>query len=286
MRIMTKEPINKGWSGDKKYCITNESGVRYLYRVSSGEQQDAKRAEFHRMQQVASLGIPMCQPIEFGFCEEGVYSIQSWIDGTDADQIIPSYSGARQYEYGLEAGRVLRKIHSIPAPVSQEDWEIRINRKIERNTKRYCQCPIQYENGHVFMDYINENIHLLKNRPQACLHGDYHMGNMIIDREGKLCIIDFNRCDYGDPWEDFKRIVWNAQKAPRFASGMVTGYFDDHVPTEFWKLLALYIASNALGSVYWALPFGQDEVNTMLNQVKDILFWYDNMREFVPSWYR
>lgn len=71
-------------------------------------------------------------------------------------------------------------------------------------------------------------------------------GNMIIDREGKLCIIDFNRCDYGDPWEDFKRIVWNAQKAPRFASGMVAGYFDDHVPTEFWKLLALYIASTPL----------------------------------------
>ena len=49
------------------------------------------------------------------------------------------------------------------------------------------------------------------------------MGNMIIDREGKLCIIDFNRCDYGDPWEDFKRIVWNAQKVPRFASGMISG---------------------------------------------------------------
>ena len=34
----------------------------------------------------------MCQPIEFGTCEEGVYSIQSWIEGKDAEQIIPDCS--------------------------------------------------------------------------------------------------------------------------------------------------------------------------------------------------
>ena len=27
-------------------------------------------------------------------------------------------------------------------------------------------------------------------------------------------------------------------------------------------------------------------IKQMLNQVKDILFWYDNMREYVPLWYR
>ena len=66
---------------------------------------------------------------------------------------------------------------------------------------------------------------------------------------------------------------------------MVNGYFDDNVPMEFWRLLALYISSNTLSSVYWAIPFGQDEVNTMLNQAKEVLSWYDNMRNPVPTWY-
>ena len=66
---------------------------------------------------------------------------------------------------------------------------------------------------------------------------------------------------------------------------MVNGYFDNNVPMEFWKLLALYISSNTLSSVYWAIPFGQDEVNTMLNQAKEVLSWYDNMRNPVPTWY-
>ena len=80
--------------------------------------------------------------------------------------------------------------------------------------------------------------------------------------------------------------MWCAQKAPLFASGMVNGYFDNNVPMEFWRLLALYISSNTLSSVYWAIPFGQDEVNTMLNQAKEVLSWYDNMRNPVPTWYK
>ena len=285
MNFATKELINKGWSSDKKYCVTDENGTRYLLRVSDIAQHDTKQSEFNMMKQVASFGVPMCRPIEFGTCDEGVYSIQSWIDGDDAEEIMSAQSDTEQYVYGLEAGRILRKIHSIPAPEPQEDWEIRFNRKMDYKIKKYGECPIKYENGQAFIDYINENRHLLKDRPQVYQHGDYHIGNMMIDRNGKLHIIDFNRNDYGDPWEEFNRIVWCAQKAPLFASGMVNGYFDGDVPLEFWKLLALYISSNTLSSVYWAIPFGQDEVDTMLKQAKEVLSWYDNMRNPIPTWY-
>ena len=107
----------------------------------------------------------------------------------------------------------------------------------------------------------------------------------MIGRDGRLYIIDFNRNDFGDPWEEFNRIVWCAQKAPVFAAGMVDGYFDGEVPLDFWKLLALYISSNTLSSVCWAIPMGQDEVKTMLAQARDVLFWYDNMRNPIPKWY-
>ncbi|MGI6173388.1 MAG: aminoglycoside phosphotransferase family protein [Christensenellales bacterium] len=285
MHFVAKEPIYKGWSGDKKYRVTDENGTRYLLRVSDITQRDKKQSEFTMMQRLASLGIPMCLPVAFGTCEDGVYSVLSWIDGEDAEQVISDYSDAEQYAYGIEAGRILRKIHSIPAPATVEDWETRFNRKMDHKIKNYTACPLKYENGQAFIDYIDENRHLLKDRPQVYQHGDYHIGNFMIDRSGKLFVIDFNRNDYGDPWEEFNRIVWCAQKSPRFASGMVDGYFDGDVPMDFWKLLALYIASNALSSLYWAIPFGQEEVDTMVNQAKDILSWYDAMRNPVPAWY-
>lgn len=285
MNFVTKEPINKGWSCDRKYCVTVQDGTKYLLRITPPD-KSASRGDMFRMQQkAASLGVPMCKPVEMGMCEEGVYMLQTWIDGEDAEQVISGCSDTEQYAYGLEAGRILRRIHSIPAPAAQEDWELRFNRKMDDKIKKYGECPVKYESGQVFIDYINANRHLLKNRPQVFQHGDYHIGNMMIDRNGKLQIIDFDRYDFGDPWEEFNRIVWCAQKAPLFASGMVNGYFDGNVPPDFWKLLALYISSNTLSSVYWAIPFGQDEVNTMLNQAKEVLSWYDNMRNPVPTWY-
>ena len=285
MNFVTKEPINKGWSSDKKYCVTDENGTRYLLRVSDISEYDKKLSEFNMMKQVSALGVPMCHPIEFGVSDEGVYSIQSWIDGEDAEDIIPTLSDTEQYVYGLEAGHFLRIIHSIPAPATQEDWEIRFNRKMDYKIKKYTECPLKYENGQAFIDYINENRHLLKGRPQTYQHGDYHIGNMMIDSNGKLYIIDFNRNDYGDPWEEFNRIVWGAQKSPIFASGMVNGYFDSDVPLEFWKLLALYISSNTLSSLPWAIPFGTDQIEVMVNQAKEVLSWYDNMRNPIPTWY-
>ncbi|MBO5736005.1 MAG: phosphotransferase family protein [Clostridia bacterium] len=285
MNFVSKEPINKGWSSDKKYCVTDETGTKYLLRISAFSQEEKKRAEFDMMKLVAALGVPMCRPLEFGTCEDGVYSLQSWIDGEDAEDVIPSLSESMQYAYGLEAGRILRKIHSIPAPEAQEDWESRFNRKMDYKIQKYSECPIKYENGQAFIDYIDANRYLLKGRPQCYQHGDYHIGNMMIDEKGALQIIDFNRNDFGDPWEEFNRIVWCAQKAPVFASGMVNGYFDGEVPMEFWRLLALYIASNTLSSVYWAIPFGQGEIDTMLNQAKEVLSWYDNMQNPVPTWY-
>ncbi len=286
MHFTQKELIRKGWSADKKYYVTDENGGRYLLRISDKEEHDRKLSEFNRMKQVAALGVPMCQPIEFGICDEGVYSVQSWIDGVDAEEVIETLSDVEQYLYGKEAGSILKRIHTIPAPADQEDWEVYFNRKMNYKIRNYMECPLKYENGQAFIDYINANRHLLKGRPQTYQHGDYHIGNMMIGRDGKLYIIDFDRNDYGDPWEEFNRIVWGAQKSPLFATGMVNGYFDDAVPQRYWRLLALYISSNTLSSICWAIPFGEEKVEAMRSQAEEVLLWYDNMKNTVPVWYK
>ena len=284
LNFISKELINKGWSCDKKYCVTTTDGVKYLLRVTPKE-KSANRAEMFRMQQqVAALGVPMCRPIEIGSCDEGLYTVQTWVDGKDAEEIIPHLNNSEQYAYGLEAGRILKVIHSIPAPENQPDWEQRFNAKIDRKIEMYNDCHVKFEGAEDIMAYIESNRFLLSNRRQSYQHGDYHIGNMMIEKN-KIVIIDFDRYDFGDPWEEFNRIVWCAQASPIFASGIINGYFDNEVPLEFWKLLALYISSNMLSSIPWAIPFGESEVNTMLNQAKDVLSWYNNMHNPIPTWY-
>lgn len=286
IKIVDRKPVEKGWSGEQKYCITDENGKKYLLRITPSDCYEQKKIEFQTMQKLVDMGISMCTPIEFGTCEEGVYVIHSWIDGQDARDVIDLYSDEQVYNYGYQAGQFLKKIHSIPAPEGIEDWESYFGRKIDRKVSNYVNCPLQYEGGEAFVSYIEQNRHLIKNRPSTYQHGDYHIGNMMIDHEGKLVVIDFNRNDYGDPWEEFNRIVWCAQAKPKFATGMVDGYFEGIVPMEFWKLLALYISSNTLSSLPWAIPFGQVEIDVMTKQAKEILEWYDGMKNVIPSWYK
>ena len=284
--IVERRLVNKGWSGDQKYCVTTTDGSKYLLRIPVPERAHRFHLGYLRMQEAAALGIPMCLPIEFSESDEGTYAIHSWVDGTDAEETVPTFSKEKQYAYGLDAGRILKKLHSLPAPAGVTPWAERFNAKIDRKIKMYAECPLKYDDGELFLAYLAENRYLLSDRPQTYQHGDYHIGNMMIDKDGGLTIIDFDRDDFGDPWEEFNRIVWCAQAAPAFASGMVDGYFDAEIPMEFWKLLALYISSNTLSSLPWAISFGEKEIQTMRKQAAEVLLWYDNMRNPVPSWYK
>lgn len=278
------EPVNKGWSEDKKYCVTKADGKKYLLRISPAERYEKRKALFEMLVSVAELGIPMCTPIEFGACEDGVYMLLSWIDGEDAETALPLLTETEQYVLGLKSGEILRKIHTIPAPETQEDWAMRFNRKTNNKIQKYHECGLYFKGDDKIIEYIEKNRHLLENRPQSFQHGDYHIGNMMLEKD-ELQIIDFDRYDFGDPWEEFNRIVWCAAVSPYFATGQLRGYFGGEPPLEFFKLLAFYIASNTLSSIYWAIPFGQSEIDTMLKQSQDVLAWFDSMQNPMPMWY-
>lgn len=284
LNFVRHEPIDKGWSGDKKYCAVTAEGMRYLLRITSGEKGRNRPQMFTMMRELDALGVPMCRPVACGTCEDGVYTVMTWIDGKDAEEVIPGLPGERQYAYGWEAGRILKIIHTLPAPSDVPDWEVRFSAKMDRKIAAYRRCPLSFDGGEEIIAYLENNRGLLAGRPQCFQHGDYHIGNMMMEN-GKLVIIDFDRYDFGDPWEEFNRIVWCAQAAPRFASGLIDGYFDGQVPMDFWRLLALYIGSNMLSSLPWAIPFGEGEVQTMLRQAQDVMGWYDGMKKIIPGFY-
>lgn len=281
------ERITNGWSRDQKYYVETATKEKFLLRIAELSQYDKKKHEFEMMKRLAESGVPMSQPVDFGICDNGkrVYTLLTWCDGETAEIALPRMSEARQYQLGVAAGQILRNIHSIPAPTEQEPWDAFFNQKVDRKRKQYLDCGIKFEGDGLIMTYLDENRHLLSRRPQCFQHGDYHVGNMIISPEGNLQIIDFNRCDYGDPWEEFNRIVWSAAVSPHFATGQIRGYFDGDPPDHFFRLLAFYISSNTLASIPWAIPFGERDVATMLEQARDVLSWFDGMQNPIPSWY-
>ncbi len=280
-----KTPVDKGWSGEKKYSALDESGNRYLLRVSSPETLSQKKTEFDMMLRVHTLGVRICAPIALYETQEGVISVHEWIFGRDLEEAFPFLTEEEKYLYGLEAGRMLIKIHSIPAPDHVPDWGERFQRKIDRKLEMYAACPLKYDNGERMTAFIEENRRYIQSCPQSFQHGDYHSGNMMLDSEGRLTVIDFNRFDFGDPVEELNRIVWSAQLSGNFACGMVDGYTENSASTEFFLKLAVYIANNSLGSLPWAISYGDKEIAVMQKQALDILSWYDGFHTVIPSWY-
>ncbi|NJP41330.1 phosphotransferase [Oscillospiraceae bacterium HV4-5-C5C] len=277
-------PITKGWSADHKYQVTDTAGRCYFLRISPAGLARERQQLFEIEQQLYRAGVPMAQPLVIEVAGDSVCLLESWIEGQDMETALPALTNTQQYELGVRSGEIPRQIHALPAPADQEDWAVRFSRKTDRKIKAYHDCGLRFNGDEAILSYLAQQRALLINRPQCFQHGDYHVGNMMLE-QGELRIIDFDRCDYGDPWEEFNRIVWSAALSPAFATGQLDGYFGGRPPLAFFRLLAFYIASNTLSSVSWAIPFGKGEVTTMLEQAQLVLAWFKQMENPVPGWY-
>jgi len=265
------ELITRGFSGDKKYCATVNDVTKYLLRIIPIEKYEAWKTLFGILERLDALSVPMSKPIELGICAEGVYALHSWINGNDLETIFPDLSEAEQYVLGLNAGKILKVINSIPAPENEEKWVDKCNRSINNNVRKYHENKVnRFDGSEHFINFIEKNhealTELLDTRPQCFVHGDFSIPNMMYE-DGELLIIDFDRLSYGDPWSEFFKTIFSARISPHFTTGQLHGYFNGEPPSEFFKLMALYTAYPCLSAVSWAIPHGQEEVDFVKNCV-------------------
>jgi serine/threonine-protein kinase len=281
------EPIHKGMSGDKKYYIETVNGKHLLLRVADITEYNQKKLELEVMKNMATLNIPMSLPVDFGVCDGGgsVYTLLSWIDGVEVEYILPALPEAEQYALGAKSGEILRRIHSSSASKGVDDWPTRYFSVIDQRLEAFRNEGVSFEGDDIIINYLETNKHLLKNRPQCYQHGDYHMGNIIQSNDGNLFVIDWQIVDYenyGDPWYEFNRI---GIEFPAFASGQIDGYFNNKPPETFWRLLAYYLSASAITSIVWAKYFAPERLHSILDLNKDILYWFNDMKNLVPTWY-
>ena len=132
------------------------------------------------------------------------------LDGEDAEKIVPKLSESEQYLFGYKSGEVLKQIHmNAPLQVTKEDWYNRFFDVITPRIEAYKQEGIPFDGAMEVLEFIENNKELLRNRPQCGLHGDYHMGNIILTANKEVAVIDWHTIDFedgGDPWYDFKTI--------------------------------------------------------------------------------
>lgn len=279
--------ISKGWSSDKKYLVKTKLGEHLLLRISDIERYDVKKKEYEIVTKYSRLGIKMSMPIEFGTCNEGknVYMLLTWMEGKDLEEILSDLPEEKQYQLGREAGMILKKIHSIQVEEEDIPAETKKPKKLLQ-LSRYEESQVRIPGDEIAIKYVKDNIDQIWRKPPVYLHGDFHPGNLIYLNDGTIGVIDFNRWEVGDPYEEFYKLEsFGTEHSIPYCIGEIDAYFEDDVPDEFWVTLAVYVAHASLHSIKWAEKFGQKEIDGMVERCKRAFEDYDNFKSYIPKWY-
>ena len=280
-----KKFISKGYSEEIKYKV--KADKNYFLKISPLSFFKKKELE---LKYISDLKNEMKFPklVEIKYESNSILSLYEWIDGVDFRDYVTQLTDKELYQFGIQAGEFLKKIHSISIERHSVNWEEYYVQKSMRKIESFRKTNIYFPEIETYIDYIQTHQYLLQDRPISLCHGDFHVGNMMIDLKTKeLIIIDFGSLEIGDPMEEFNRMIWNAQLSEEFATGLINGYFNGkNIPDEFWKLMAYYMACDVVGSIPWAVNYGNDQLTIMLERAKIVLDWFDNFERVIPKFYK
>ena len=285
---LSVEKITKGWSSDEKYKIETADGQTLLLRISDISAYDYKKKEYEIVEKYSKLGFAMSQPLDFGVCNEGknCYMLLSFVEGKDLEEALPELSEKEQYLLGREAGKILKKIHSIPVDECDIPTQTKRERKLYQLSRYEDSANLRVADDEVAIEFVKNNIDLIWKENPVYQHGDFHPGNLIYMPDGQIGVIDFNRWEVGDPYEEFYKLEsFGIEVSVPYSIGQIDAYFDDEIPNDFWGALAVYCAHAALFSIKWAEQFGQKDVDGMLERCKRAFANYDNFNSIIPKWY-
>ncbi len=278
-------PVTAGWSDDRKYHLATECGPRLL-RVSPIAAYPRKQAEFAQLQRLNQLTDAFPEACECGVAPDDsqCYVVYGWVEGTEALGVLPKLPQAELHRLGVEAGRLLRLVHSLPQDQHIDSHDL-IRAKMTNKRRMMDENALHFPAYDPMVSFLESNLHRLRGTPTAYRHGDFHLGNMLLDQQGRLKVIDFNRSDFGDPIEDFNRLfTFSRQASADFARGQIEGYFGN-VPESFFAHALCYVLMDCAFGLLWARQFGQREIDVHFALVDQIMGDFDNLQRTRPQWF-
>lgn len=282
------EFIDLGWSQDKKYLVTKNNNS-YIIRLFEINKLADKQNEFDFIKECYDI-ITCSNPIECSKVSDTSaygYILLSYIDGDTLEDVLSHLSIGEQYDLGILAGKILKKIHRLPISKEVNQKEILDNLfyKKERQLHQYIEGKYQLPHEEKVINYVKSHLETTKTQKIVKQHGDFHPGNLILTPENDIAVIDFNRWDLGDPFEEFLKIsLFTVETSPVFALGQIEGYFKSQIPEAFWAQLKFYSLHTSLFSIVWAENFGANDVANMITRYERIYQDYFIDDNLVPRW--
>lgn len=120
--------------------------------------------------------------------------------------------------------------------------------------------------------------------PYTYQQGDFHPGNLIY-QDKEIGVIDFNRWEAGDSYEEFYKIqCFGKGVSIPYCVGQLDAYFEDEIPENFWKANAVYVAHATLYSIKWDESFGEEEILGMKQRARQARIDFEDYHRLISIW--
>jgi|GEM_PF-5314712 len=277
-----------GTSAKGKYLVKDESENDFFLVIHNTIDILPKvSAESKILSTMAPLDIGVPKIVDFGKVYSwGVYVLYEYIQGSNLFDVLACKNEKCQYELGIKAGRMLKKIHALPIFKEGTDW-VRLYSKTLINTT-YELFNTKTEVADFFYQYAKSNKHIVTNRPMSFVHGDYSCGNLIATNENNLFCVDFDGLGYGDIYMDLARLANTAaSEASFFSIGGLHGYFEGEPPNDFWISMKFYSSVYAMQTLLALLnkTILTPEIEKYYATIKNNLYQWIKSKKLIPEWY-
>jgi len=237
--------------------------------------------------ELTARGVACSPALAFGVSEaDGVcFCLLGYIEGECAEEALPGLPVSEQQAIGVQAGAELHRLQHAVAPRAL-DWHAVRSGKYLRIKAAARELGLAFDGQAQVEHYVEAHLDLMRNRPTTFQHDDFHPGNLVV-RDGRLAgVIDFNRCDWGDPWHDLYKIpMFGVPVSPAFARGVVEGYFPDGVPAAFWPLYTLYVGILVVSDQVWTLRNYPQYMDASYVRIREIVETHDFVQGGPPAWF-
>ncbi len=280
--------VEKGFSFEEKWKIKNRIGEDLFIKIYDFDRTTHAKLLNSYLEHFYETGSIVPKPVHLvEIPEEGVtiHAVES-VDGIDGEEYLHTISKEQQYQLGIQAGNELLKIHSLASHDQRQSWKDMRLTKYNRYIDLLMESSISFPEIDFILNFVEENKHLLSNRPITFLHDDFHPSNLLFKDAQLKAVIDFDRFEWGDPYHDFHKVaLFTKDISIPFAIGQIDGYFSNNPPDDFWTLYALYAAMIIPSDIIWSYKTTPHLVDSMWKRVRTILEDHKNFNQTVPIWY-
>ena len=268
---------------EKLFRIARNDGRRLILLTAPIGRYEEMRAQAVFANRLIREGLVLTMPpVEVAACKNDTlcYALYGCIEAKNAADFLNTLTTPEQYEFGLKAGKMLRKIHSIKPDENNKsrrtDFRIRAHEAIAslENTKT------SFDGFAEIKAFLKNKSGLLENRPEVMLYGEFSSRNIFVYGE-LVGVFTPKNALCGDPLSDFGALC--ASGSVPFMKGQISGYFSS-IPKGFFELLGFYTALFSLERIVFA-ESPQKKLYAM-RLAERACADFSGFTQALPKWYR